>query len=100
MTSPCDKVKVKSMSSQGHVKSRSSQSRSSQSINLTRIGGGGGSYTSDTMASSRSGLFCAAFDCSNNNSVQKARDFFRFQKEHNLLLFIKKINDLVGTRPI
>ena len=63
-------------------------------------GGGGGSYTSDTMASSRSGLFCAAFDCSNNNSVQKARDFFRFQKEHNLLLFIKKINDLVGTRPI
>ena len=41
---------------------------------------GGGSSTSDTMATSSSGLFCAAFDCSNNNSVQKARDFFRFQK--------------------
>ena len=65
------------------------------------MGGGGGSYARDTMATSRIGLFCAAFDCRNNNSVQKARDFFRFQKEHNLLLFIKKkMNDLVGTRPI
>ena len=26
------------------------------------------------MTSSRSGLFCAAFDCSNNKSVQKVRD--------------------------
>ena len=55
------------------------------------------------MATSRSGLFCAAFDCSNNNSVQKARDFFRFQKEHNLFCFKKKkkkMNDLVGTRAI
>ena len=33
------------------------------------------------MASSSSGLFCGAFDCSNNKSVQKARDFFRFPKE-------------------
>ena len=58
-------------------------------------GGGGGSYTSDTMATSRSGLFCAAFDCSNNRSVQKARDFFRFQKEQFVVVYKKKMNDLV-----
>ena len=34
------------------------------------------------MATSRSGLLCAAFDRGNNNCVQKVRDFFRFQKEH------------------
>ena len=37
------------------------------------------------MASSRSGLFCAAFDRSNNKSVQKVRDLFCFQ-----WLFIEK----------
>ena len=53
------------------------------------------------MASSRSGLFCAAFDCSNNKSVQKGRDLFRFQKEQLfVVVYRKKINDLVGTRPI
>ena len=52
------------------------------------------------MASSRSGLFCAAFDCSNNNSVQKARDFFRFPKENVLVVYEIKMYDLVGTRPI
>ena len=41
------------------------------------------------MASSRSGLFCAAFDCSNNKSVQKVRDPFRFQKEQ-LVVYRKK----------
>ena len=43
--------------------------------------------------SRRSGLFCATFDCSNNKSLQKARDFFRFQKEKiyfRFWLFIKK----------
>ena len=52
------------------------------------------------MASSRSGLFCAAFDCSNNKSVQKVRDLFRFQKEQCVVVYRKKMNDLVGTRPI
>ena len=52
------------------------------------------------MASSRSGLFCAAFDCSNNKSVQKVRDLFRFQKEQFEVVYRKKMNDLVGTRPI
>ena len=57
------------------------------------------------MASSRSGLFCGAFDCNNNKSVQKARDFFRYPKEKiyfQCWLFIRKnkINDLVCTRPI
>ena len=51
--------------------------------------GGVGSYTSDIMATSRNGLFCAVFYCSNNRSVQKARDFFRFQKEQ-CWLCIKK----------
>ena len=57
------------------------------------------------MASNRSGLFCDAFDCSNNKSVQEVRDFFRFSKENiyfQFWLFIKKnkMNDLVCTRPI
>ena len=43
-------------------------------------GGGGVIWLGGCMASSRSGLFCAAFDCSNNKSVQKVRDLFRFQK--------------------
>ena len=38
------------------------------------------------MASFRSGLFCAAFHCSNNKRVQKAWDSFRFQKETNLVV--------------
>ena len=42
------------------------------------------------MASSRSGLFCAAFDCSNNKSVQKVRDLFRFQKEQFVVVYRKK----------
>ena len=42
------------------------------------------------MASSRSGLFCAAFDCSNNKSVQKVRDLFRFQKEQCVVVYRKK----------
>ena len=42
------------------------------------------------MASSRRGLFCAVFDCSNNKRVQKARDFFRFQKETNLVVYKTK----------
>ena len=52
------------------------------------------------MASSRSGLFCANFDCSNNKSVHKVRDLFRFQKEQFVVVYRKKMNDLVGTRPI
>ena len=53
------------------------------------------------MASSRSGLFCAAFDCSNNKSVQKVRDLFHFQKEQCVVVINrKKMNNLVGTRPI
>ena len=54
------------------------------------------------MVSSRSGLFCAAFDCSNNKSVQKVRDLFRFQKEQLkfVVVYRKKMNDLVGTRPV
>ena len=52
------------------------------------------------MASSRSGLFCAAFDCSNNKSVQKVRDLFRFQKEQFVVVYRKKMNDLGGTRPM
>ena len=52
------------------------------------------------MTSSRSGLFCVAFDNSNNKRVQKARDFFRFQKETNLVVYNKKMNNLVGTMPI
>ena len=51
------------------------------------------------MASSRRGLFCAAFDCSNNKSVQKGRVLFRFQKEQFVDVYRKKMNDLVGTRP-
>ena len=50
------------------------------------------------MASSRSGLLCGAFDY--NKSVQKAKDFFRFPKEQVLVVYKKKMNDLVGTRPI
>ena len=42
------------------------------------------------MASSRSGLFCAAFDCSNNKSVQKVRNLFRFQKEQFVVVYRKK----------
>ena len=42
------------------------------------------------MASSRSGLFCAAFDCSNNKSVQKVRDLFFVFRKNNLWLFIEK----------
>ena len=71
------------------------------------LAGGGGYYTSDTIIVCRPGgpaeVGCSVpvFDCSNNNSVQKVRDYFRFQKEHTLLLFIKiKMNDLVGTRLI
>ena len=45
---------------------------------------------SNTMATSRSGLFCAAFNCSNNKSVQKARYFFRFQKEQFVGCLYKK----------
>ena len=41
------------------------------------------------MASS-SGLFCAAFDCSNNKSVQKVRDLFHFQKEQFVVVYRKK----------
>ena len=41
------------------------------------------------MASSRSGLFCGAFDCSNNKSVQKASDLFRFPKEKVLVIYKK-----------
>ena len=52
------------------------------------------------MASSRSGLFCAAFDCSNNKSVQKVRDLFRFQKEQFVAVYRKKMNDLGGTGAI
>ena len=47
------------------------------------------------MASSRSGLFCAAFGCSNNKSVQKVRDLFRFQKEQFVVVYRKKMNDLL-----
>ena len=42
------------------------------------------------MASSRSVLLCAAFDCSNNKSVQKVRDLFRFQKEQFVVVYRKK----------
>ena len=42
------------------------------------------------MASSRSGLFCAAFDCSNNKIVQKVSDLFRFQKEQFVVVYRKK----------
>ena len=53
------------------------------------------------MASSRSGLFCAAFfycstvksgteHSSNNKIVQKVRDLFRFQKEQFLVVYRKK----------
>ena len=42
------------------------------------------------MASSRSGLFCAAFDCNNNKSVQKVRDLFRFQKEQFVIVYRKR----------
>ena len=42
------------------------------------------------MASSRSGLFCAAFDCSNNKSVQKVSDLFRLQKEQFVVVYRKK----------
>ena len=42
------------------------------------------------MASSRSGLFCAAFDCSNNKSVQKVRDLFRFQKEQFVVVYRRR----------
>ena len=35
-------------------------------------------------------LFCAAFDCSNNKSVQKVRDLFRFQKEQFVVVYRKK----------
>ena len=52
------------------------------------------------MASSRSGLFCADFDCSNNKSVQKVRDLFRFQKEQFVVVYRKNMKYLVGTRPI
>ena len=62
--------------------------------------GGGVIGLGGCMASSRSGLFCADFDCSNNKSVQKVRDLFRFQKEQFVVVYRKKINDLVGTRPI
>ena len=54
-------------------------------------GGGGFLYS---VTSSRRGLFCAAFDCSNNKNVQKVRDFFRFPKENIYFrswLFINKI---------
>ena len=50
--------------------------------------------------SSRSWLFCAAFDCSNNKSVQKVRGLFRFRKEQFVVVYRKKMNDLVGTRHI
>ena len=63
-------------------------------------GWGGGISLGGCMASSRSGLFCAAFDCSNNKSVQKVRDLFRFQKEQFVVVYRKKMNDLMGTRPI
>ena len=39
------------------------------------------------MASIRSALFSGAFDCSNSKSVQKARDFFPFQKEQLLVVY-------------
>ena len=52
------------------------------------------------MASSRSGLFCAAFDCSNNKSVQKSGISSVFRKNNVWLFIEKKMNDLVGTRPI
>ena len=48
------------------------------------------------MASSRSGLFCAAFDCSNNKSVQKVRDLFRFQKEQFVGCLQKKRLTILG----
>ena len=57
------------------------------------------------MASSRSGLFCAAFDCI--KSVQKVTRVCRKSgissvfRKNNLWLFTeKKMNDLGGTRPI
>ena len=56
-----------------------------------RSGWGRGICVSDCMASIRSGLFCAAFDCSNNKSVQKARDFFRFPKEQVLVVYKNQI---------
>ena len=34
------------------------------------------------MALIRSGLFCGAFDCSSNNSVQTVSGLFRFPKEN------------------
>ena len=56
------------------------------------------------MASSRSGLFCGAFDCSNNKSVQKAGDFSVSRKKKYILnvgcLYKNKMNDQVCTRPI
>ena len=36
----------------------------------------------------------------NNKSVQKVRDLFRFQKEQFVVVYRKKMNDLLGTRPI
>ena len=42
------------------------------------------------MASSRSGLFSGAFNCSNNKSVQTARDFFRLPKVQVLVVYIKR----------
>ena len=42
------------------------------------------------MASSRSGLFCAAFDCGNNKSVEKVRDLLSFQKEQFVVVYRKK----------
>ena len=42
------------------------------------------------MASSRSGLFCAALDCSNNKSVQKVSDLFRVQKEQFVVVYREK----------
>ena len=45
----------------------------------------------DAMFRSRS----ATFDWSNNKSVQKVRDLFRFQKEQFVVvLYRKKMNDL------
>ena len=52
------------------------------------------------MASSRSGLFDVPLLTSNNKSVQKVRDLFRFQKEQFVVVYRKKMNDLGGTRPI
>ena len=63
--------------------------------------GGGGVFDSVAVwRPAEVGCSVPLLTVSNNKSVQKVRDLFCFQKEQFVVVYRKKMNDLVGTRLI